>query len=223
MQRAFARRIIGAACLLAGSAGVRAIGVTDAVGDYVPGYAGSRAGDLDVVGAFVTYNPGTDRFVFSGTLNADLGTTPSGFYVWGIDRGAGTARFAANGVPGVLFDTVVVFNLDGSGTVTLLAPTPPANTPLAAGTAHFVGSTFFAEVSGALLPSMGFAKTAYTWNLWPRDGSLPAGFGQIADFAPDNSNAPVVTVGAIPEPATFALMACGLGALVMRRRLRRAA
>jgi len=195
-----------------------AVSFNDAAGDWLGTYAGSRAGDLDVLSAFVTYNPSTDVFVFSGTMNADIGTTPTGFFVWGVNRGAGTAGFAANGLPNVLFDAVVVFNPDGSGRVT-------GNNPItfAPGTATIVGSTIIGRVSGANLPSTGFAKVDYTWNLWPRDGAA-AGFAAISDFAPNNTNLGVTVLAAVPEPTTLALFAAGLGAVglvgVVRRRPR---
>lgn len=205
---------------LAAAGTSHAIGVTDALGDYVPGFTGSRAGDLDVLGAFVTYNNHTDTFVFSGTMANDIGTTPGGFYVWGINRGLGTARFAAQGLPGVLFDTVLILNADGSGTVNRLAGAgagSPISLPV--GTARNFGSTQIASILGSALPSNGFAKADYTWNLWPRDGGLPGGFGQISDFAPDNSNLKVLSVGVVPEPGTWVLLAGGLAvvSLVLRR------
>ena len=40
----------------------------------------------------------------------------------GVNRGAGTAAFAANGLPGVLFDSVVIFNQDGSARITGTSP-----------------------------------------------------------------------------------------------------
>ena len=189
-----------------------AIGVTDAVGDYVPGFSGSRLGDLDVVGSFLTYNVATDKFVFSGTMESNIGVTPGGFYVWGVNRGAGTAGFAANGFGGVLFDAIVRFNQDGSGTVN--------GTAVPAGTARVIGTTIIAEVNGSLFPSTGFAKTAYTWNLWPRDPTL-TGFAAISDFAPDNSNAGVTVVGAVPEPGVWLLVLAGMPVLALRQRQHR--
>lgn len=205
-----------AAALLLAAAAAQAIGVTDAKGDWVAGYTGSHAGDLDVIGSFVTYDLGTDAFVFSGTMDGNIGLSPGGFYVWGVNRGAGTAGFAANGVGGVLFDAVVIVRQDGSVTVNRLGG--GGSTALPAGTAHITGSTISALVPGNLLPGNGLAKPDYTWNLWPRDGAAPAGFAQISDFAPDNSNLGVTVIGTVPEPSAAALMALGAVALAWRRR-----
>jgi hypothetical protein len=219
--RSWARSIGLATLALAGSA--HAIGIVDAKGDWVPGYSGPTGGDLDVVGAYVTYNVKSDAFVFVATLDDDIGTTAGAFYVWGVNRGAGTARFAGNGIAGVLFDTVVVLNQDGSGAVNRLAGAGAGATPLAAGTAQSFGSTIVVTVAGSLLASNGFAKTDYTWNLWPRAGAPLSGFAAISDFAPDNSNMLVTTVGAVPEPTSALLLAGGLALLALGARRRRAA
>jgi len=216
MKRSSALSLLAAAVLALAGQASHAIGVTDAIGDYVPGFAGSKAGDLDVVGAFVTYNAATDMFVFSGTMNADIDPASKDIFVWGLDRGQGTARFAANGITGVLFDSVVVFNADGSGAVNRIVD--GGSTALPAGTAQIFGSTIIGEISGSLLPSTGFAKTAYTWNLWPRDGTLASGFTQISDFAPDNSNALVTTISAVPEPSSWAMLGLGVGLVALTRR-----
>jgi hypothetical protein len=204
--------------LLAGAAPLaQALSVNDASDDFVASYTGAHAGDLDVIGSFVTYNAATDMFVFAGTMNADIGTTSGAFYVWGVNRGTGTAAFASIGIGNVLFDAVVRFNADGSGVVTGTAPP----TTLAAGTAQVIGSTIIGQISGALLPSKGFAKADYTWNLWPRDGGV-AGLGAISDFAPDNANLNVTVLSAVPEPASAALLALGLAAVGLARRRPRA-
>ncbi len=84
-------RLIFATGIAVAATSATAATFNDAAADYVPGYAGSRLGDLDVLSASVTYNATSDRFVFSGTLAADIGRSPGGFYVFGVDRGAGTA------------------------------------------------------------------------------------------------------------------------------------
>lgn len=205
-------RWLGAAVLLACAPFAQAQAITDPAHDFLATFAGSTASaDLDVVSAMVTYNASTDLFTLSGTMDGAIGSTPTGFYVWGANRGNGAASFAANGVPGVLFDRVVLLRPDGTGNI-------GGGPALPGGSVTISGNTISAVVSGALLPSTGFAKGAYTWNLWPRDSRF-SGFAAISDFAPNNSN--LVTV-AVPEPETYALMLGGLGVLgfVARRRAR---
>lgn len=206
-----------ALAMLATAPLAQAIGITDGRADYVAGYAGSTAGDLDVIGAFVTYNQGTGAFVLSGTMDADIGSTPGGFYVWGANRGAGTAGFGAQGFTNVLFDAVVIVRQDGSVTVNRLGGGGSSTLP--AGSAHITGATIDVLIPGSLLPSTGFGAAAYTWNLWPRDATQPAGFAQISDFAPDNSNFGVTVIGTVPEPAGALLLAAGIAGLALRRRL----
>ena len=182
--------------------------VTDPTGDFLAGYTGAKNGDLDVVDASVTYNAGTHLFDFTATMNAPIATTSSAFYVWGIDRGAGTEKFNTGANPigaGVKFDTVVIFRLDGTATI--------GSTVLHDVT--FSGDTIMGSVPDSLLPSMGFSFEDYTWNLWPRDGNA-AGNAAISDFAPDASNAGVT---AVPEPGSLAML--GLGGLMLAFAARR--
>jgi len=208
-----------AICLAAPGAS-HAIGITDATGDWASTYAaaGPRAGDLDVIGAFVTYNPGNGKFVFSGTMDAAIGTTPNAVYVFGVNRGAGTARFGA-AASGVLFDAVVVFNPAGTSTVNLFDGNPAQ--PLTAGAVMSFDSTVIGTVAGSMLPSTGFAASAYTWNLWPRAPGI-AGVPGIPDFAPNNSMVAVTNLSPVPEPGTWLMLAAGLavvGAGARRRRV----
>ncbi len=212
-----AKPLLLATALLASAATQAA--VVDAAGDYVAGYTGSQLGDLDVLSASAVLNTLTGDFTLTGTMAADIGTSIGGFYVWGVNRGAGTARFAANGINGVLFDMVVLLNADGSGRINDLLGGVPAYV-FGAGTAQISGATISIDLDMSLLPSRGLAAADYSWNLWPRDGSAPAGFGQISDFAPDNSNIKTQTV---PEPTSALLALAALGLAGSARTARRRA
>lgn len=185
------------------------VGITDTQGDFLATFAGSSAStDLDVLSATVTYNGGTDLFTLTATLDGNIGSTATGLYVWGVNRGAGTAGFAGIGITGVRFDRVILLRPDGTGSVAGAGALP-------LGSVTISGKTITATVSGSLLPSTGFAnKIDYTWNLWPRDTAF-AGTAAISDFAPNNAN---FTATPVPEPGTAALSMLGLAGLLAWRR-----
>lgn len=173
-----------AACGGNDSDDARASLIADPAGDFLASFAGPRGADLDVRSAEVSYSGST--FTFESTSAGPIGTTPEGFFVWGVNRGAGTARFGAI-APGVLFDSVVIIRPAGTSAVRDLITN--TSTDLPAGSVAVSGNSLTARVSASLLTSQGAQPVAYTVNLWPRTGGDNA--TQIADFAPDNSNAPV--------------------------------
>src|ERR1700750_2857432 len=146
-SRSLLSALCGAAWLTLASS---AHAITAPTGDFLAGSGGSHDGDLDVVAATVTYNPHTHLFDFSATMDAPIATTPRAFYVWGIDRGAGTEKFNTGPNPigaGVKFDTVVIFRLDGTATI---------GSTVLAHDVTWSGDTITGSVSDSLLPSMGF-------------------------------------------------------------------
>ncbi len=63
---------------------------------------------------------------------------------------------------GVKFDAAVFLRPDGTARVITFAGAVGTGVEFAAGTAMISGNTISGSISGALLPSTGFAKTAYT-------------------------------------------------------------
>jgi hypothetical protein len=213
-------RWAAAVAVLAGASLVgRADVITDATGDFLKTYKDSGrplGGDLDVVSAGGTFDGSTFRLF--ATLAAPVGTTPPNaqtgeapLYVWGINKGAGGERFVTGNPSigaGVRFDAVATLTAAG----------------VAGGTATsglVNGKDIEVRIPLTALPSTGFAPADYTWNLWPRFGG--GNNAQVADFAPDASNARFTLIGAaaVPEPSSAALLGAG-GLAVVGWRWRRA-
>jgi hypothetical protein len=171
--------------------------ITDPVGDFLPSYGFTQVGDLDVVRAQVIFT-GTE-FLFSGTMDAPIGTSPQAFYVWGVDRGVGaqTRSFERLGLPNIVFDLVVVAYPAGTLVVNdldagITTPLPPENISID-------GKTIVAKVPLSLLPAKGLAPEEYRWNLWPRwDDGMGLSDPQISEFVPKDRTAGVSFVPSGP-------------------------
>ncbi|MES2462684.1 MAG: hypothetical protein V4671_19045 [Armatimonadota bacterium] len=193
--------------------------VIDAANDFLSTYtAGAKNPDLDVLQTNVTLLPNS-TFSFTGTLAGNIGTTPGALYVFGLDRGQGTARFNQGTTPigpKVLFDAVVILRPDGTGAVNDFINNVQTN--LAAGSLTISGASFTGSVPLNLLPSTGRPADQYTFDFWPRVGL--GNNNQVADFAPDSNNARI-SVAAAPEPGSVALLTfpafLSLGILTIKR------
>jgi len=190
------------------AAAANAYAVTDATNDFLSVYTGSHDAAFDVLSADVAYNASTNEFIFRTTTAGPIAGVAGAAYVFGLDVGGSTnAPFASVGLPGVTFNSTVTLRADGTGS----AGATPVST-------HIVGNQIFSTVSASLLPSKGLPPKDYTWTVWSIDTRV-TGLGRLADFAP-NAN---ITVSAVPEADTYAMLVAGLGMLgmVARRRSRK--
>ena len=185
---------LAAALVMLGSAATASAEVVDPTGDFLGTYTGPQNGDVDLLGANVTFDG--DSFNLWSQQNGSIGTTAGSLFVWGINRGTGTARLAG-GTPSlggdVPFDSVVVMFPDGLlRVVTIPLAGAPTITNLAGGVT-IDGDTLAATVPLSLLFSMGFAPEDYTFTLWSRTRVNPLADGansEIADFAPNAAGRP---------------------------------
>lgn len=191
---------------IAGSPATASI-VSDPVGDFIPSFTGTETPDLDVTSFSVVFNSSTSDFLLHAAFAGTIDPTTPGFYVIGVDTGAGAiAPFGGIGQPNVTFDQVIVVQQSGTGTVS--------------GNALVVdlsGNMFSVTVPLAFLPSTGAAPGDYGFNIWPREGATVTGNDQISDFAPDNA-----LLRSVPEPATWLTMLLGFGVVGAALRFRRA-
>jgi hypothetical protein len=192
--------------------------IVDPAGDILPTFNPQGAhttdnfADLDVVSASATYNAAD--FFLTATMAGAIGSTDTGFYVWGVDTGAGIPFFQNlhNSDPshqpdvgqGIIFDTFIVLHTDGTGAVNYFSGDPSEG--LGAGSITISGNTISAVIPRALIDSNGFDVSQFGFDIWPRANGFNN--GDVADFGPDHQN---FSASSVPEPAAWALMIAGFG------------
>ena len=183
---------------LAGAA--QASGIADATGDFLASYTGPHQADLDVTSLSVSFNSGTNSFLLQSTMAGAIDATLPGFYVIGVNTGTGPiAPFGSIGAGNVRFNQAVIVQKNGTSNI---------------GSATISGNELSLILQLGSLPSTGFEPGHYSFNIWPRSGTV-GGLATISDFAPNNSD-----LSAAPEPASWAMMLGGFGLVggAMRRR-----
>lgn len=189
---------------------------------FLPSYTGPSNQALDLNSIGVSYNGSV--FDLTSTSNAAISTAPAGsLFVWGVNRGAGTARFDGANAPGgaigsnVLFDAVLLINPTGATKINLFNGTvetvPTADITIA-------GNTIAALIPSSLLPGTGLSPHQYGFDLWPRVGA--GNNQQIAQFfgTTNATNPTDVQPVAVPEPTSWVMLATALGLLIVTRRKR---
>jgi len=222
--------------------GARATVVVDPRGDILKTFTITTddTPDLDVVSASARF---TDKnIILSTTMAGNIGLNPEGFYVWGINRGAGTDLLhgdnptqLTNADPkvgaGVPFDTFITLRDNGTSDIVFLGPVDKVSDPnntipvtnfiqLAPGAFTVSGKTISITLSRDLFPSQGFDFVDYGYNMWSRYLNIDDNTS-VADFAPDAST--FKASEAVPEPAAWALMIAGFGLAGASLRARRRA
>ena len=182
----------------------------DPVGDFLPSYTGPQTGEFDVTNLSILYDPSTSLFRIAGTLAGAIDPETDGYYIIGVNTGAGAIDpFASIGQPDVAFDKVVVVAGEGEAFI--------GNEDL---TFDIFGNSFLVWVPLSLLPSTGADPLDYGFNLWPRtEIDTPGNLAHISDFAPNNA---LLKATAVPEPVTWMTMLLGFGLVGATVRFRRA-
>lgn len=194
--------LAAALCVAGFATQAPALPFLDAANDLLPTYAGPKDADLDVVQADVVIDRKAQTITFSGTMRGNIDTHSAKLYIFGIDRGRGTAgrdlifQGELGGEPkigsGVLWDAAAALTADGKAM--FFDALNPGLVPLPDVPVHISGSQITATLPLALFPSQGFTYKEYTYNLWPRS-ELSLANTVVSDFAPDNGVAPVSIAG----------------------------
>lgn len=201
------------ACAVLGLTGLPAHAVTDASADFLASYTGSTASAFDILQGGVSVDSDARLLWVEATTGGDIAAQPTLGFSFGLfTGGSANAPFGAIGVPDVRFNAVA--SLSSAGTGVLIVP-GVSTTPI--GQVQVDGDRIRASIAWSDLPSNGLNPEQFTWALWTVDSAVsasPAVLARNADFAPLQN----VQVSAVPEPGSWALLAAGVGSLLLRRR-----
>ena len=134
--------------------------ISDPANDFLPSFVGTASPRSRRDELFGQPDPAGTTFTLGAVLAGQIDPALAGFYVIGVDTGAGAIRpFGGIGEPNVIFDQVIVVQKNGSATL-------GANSL----GVSMVGNQFILTVPSSLLPSTGASLANYGFNIWPRFG-----------------------------------------------------
>lgn len=158
---------------------------------FAASYTGPKLDQFNPTAAGVLLLP-KDRIELGAIMRGPIDRPEPVTYVWGLNRGGGTARNDGFGPSGVAYDAYVsVTRANGAITASVTDLKTGAVTPLDPSVVKIQGPTIrvFLPKASTLLPSNGLAIAKYKFSFWTRSG--PNGLADLAGFLPNSGSAPV--------------------------------
>ena len=219
--------LLAAAALSLGSEAAHAATVTDPAKDILAtfhsGAGPFHPGNVDITSFGVNFDAATQDFSITSGFGGDVDSDNATIFVIGVNTGSATNhpfgpsdtaplvdpdpqdlnRAVDLGGNAISFNRTFIVHQDGSVSTSGTGPS------LANARADINGDTFRVAIPLSDFPAAakGFLPQDFSFNLWTRNGL--GDNHQVADFALADR---MLTVGgAVPEPASWALMIGGLG------------
>jgi len=180
--------LITAVALVAAAAAPAAFAFDDPAGDLLPTFTGTPVGALDILQSSAVFDSTARTFTITAVTNGPVAGAAGVAYAFGFDKGG-----ASNSPFAAIGFPDVKFN--------------------AVASLRADGNSISATFSADLLPGTGLDFGNFAWALWSQDLAV-SGLARNADFGPGAN----IQVSSVPEPASWALMAAGLGLFALRRR-----